>query len=150
MILFCIQVAAYQVEQGRKFIIENPQGSAIWNLSQMLKLAQMAGVSWDILHMCAYGALNPKTGELSYKPTCLMHSLDEDIMRPVFKKCSKDHSHGQLSGQACADAQVYPKALCAKLAKACLQSCTQQARTSKSIFQADEDHHFCHRLILSA
>ena len=30
MVEFCVQVAIYQLRRGRHFIMENPQGSALW------------------------------------------------------------------------------------------------------------------------
>ena len=65
------------------------------------------------------------------KPTSLLHNLDEDVMSPVFKRCSKklggvQHQHQPLEGSAPGYgsrtklAQVYPHHLCSKLIRCIL------------------------------
>jgi len=71
MLIFVAKVAMNQIAQGKYFVIENPETSAIWNLEVIAKLLQQPGVCWDTFHMCAFGARDPVNHKAWYKPTSL-------------------------------------------------------------------------------
>ena len=78
MVRICVQVALHQIKKGRKFIRENPEGSAIWKCYCMEDLFKVPGVTWGVLHQCAFGMKDP-VDKLPYKmATCLVHNLAED------------------------------------------------------------------------
>ena len=74
MVEFCIQVAIYQLRNGRHFIIENPAGSAMWWQYVFRKIIDHPQVCWGTLDMCAFGMKDPN-GYYYYKPTSLLHSF---------------------------------------------------------------------------
>ena len=62
MVELCVKVALYQISHQRYFLIENPQGSQLWNLSCILHLASFSGVTWQLLNMCAVGLKDRTSG----------------------------------------------------------------------------------------
>ena len=59
---FCSDIAHFQNELSRYFIIENPETSQIWNTHLMRNLMDMDGIQKSTIHMCAYGLKDPNTG----------------------------------------------------------------------------------------
>ena len=126
MVEFCVQVAIYQLKRGRHFIMENPQGSALWWQYVFRRIIEHPQVVWDTLDMCAYGMKDPN-GYYYYKPTSLLHSFPDGTLDPVFKRCPNktlggaSHIHQQLEGSAPGHgsrtklAQVYPYRFCSQL-----------------------------------
>ena len=45
MVKFCVQVALHQIKNGRRFIIENPETSALWHTMVMRMLLKQDGVT---------------------------------------------------------------------------------------------------------
>jgi hypothetical protein len=76
-----------QASQGRYFIIENPQGSAIWKLPVFKTLWEKIDADWGVFDMCAYGMRDPVNNLLYYKPTGFMHNLPPGILEPMFRRC---------------------------------------------------------------
>ena len=56
--------AALAVATGRFFIIENPSGSHLWDLPELVALAAMDGVHAVVLHTCAFGGERRKATTL--------------------------------------------------------------------------------------
>lgn len=80
-----------QVEIGKWFSIENPEGSYIWELKSFKRLAKKPGVFSVLLHQCAYGAPWKK-------PTIILTNC------PWLRKCLKcedvrPHEHTILEGR---------------------------------------------------
>ena len=136
MVAFCSAVAKYQIDHGKFFIIENPESSSIWYTRCFTRLLNYhRAVTWDTLHMCAFGMKDPN-GYYYYKPTSLMHNLDLKVIKPVFKRCPNlvdlkkpgdvkapppKHHHEPVEGSAKSHgsrtklAQVYPYKFCQAL-----------------------------------
>ena len=74
-------------DQRGHFIIENPASSALWYARCFQRLLSQHGVTYGTLDMCSFGMKDP-SGYYYNKPTSLLHNLDEDIMSPVFKRCT--------------------------------------------------------------
>ena len=119
---FCCCVAIFQIEHGGHFIIENPASSALWYTRCFQRLLSQRGVTYGTLDMCSFGMKDPN-GYYYNKPTSLLHKFDEDIMSPIFKRCSNkfggvQHQHQPLGGSAPGVgsgtklAQVYPNRFC--------------------------------------
>ena len=96
MVLFCVRVAMCQIERDRKFIIENPQASQMWNLPKILDLMHYEGVTWGTLDMCMYGLKHPDKNEYHRKATSLMHNFEPGQLDPMFIRCDTSHSHVTL------------------------------------------------------
>ena len=125
MVEFCVQVAIYQLRRGRHFIIENPQGSALWWQYVFRRIIEHPQGTYGNLAMCAYGMKDPN-GYYYYKPTSLLHSFPDGTLDPVFKRCPNklggaSHTHQQLEGSApghgsrTKPAQVYPYRFCSQI-----------------------------------
>ena len=156
MVEFCSAVAKYQIDHGRFFLIENPSTSSIWYTRSFTRLLNYhQAVTWDNLHMCAFGMKDPN-GYYYYKPTSLMHNLDPKVIKPVFKRCpnlkqpgdakapSPRHFHQPVEGSASGHgsrtklAQVYPYKFCQTLVDSLLLLGNPRALcTSTSLFCAD-------------
>ena len=131
MVEFCIQVAIYQLRNGRHFIIENPAGSAMWWQHVFKRIIDHPQVCWGTLDMCAFGMKDPN-GYYYYKPTSLLHSFPDGTLDPVFKRCpgknlgGASHIHQPLEGSAPGFgsrtklAQVYPYRFCSTLIRSLL------------------------------
>ena len=131
MVEFCIQVAVYQLRNGRHFIIENPAGSAMWWQHVIKRIIDHPQVCWGTLDMCAFGMKDPN-GYYYYKPTSLLHSFPDGTLDPVFKRCpgknlgGASHIHQPLEGSAPGFgsrtklAQVYPYRFCSTLIRSLL------------------------------
>ena len=156
MVEFCSAVAKYQIDHGRFFLIENPSTSSIWYTRSFTRLLNYhQAVTWDNLHMCAFGMKDPN-GYYYYKPTSLMHNLDPKVIKPVFKRCpnlkqpgdakapSPRHFHQPVEGSASGHgsrtklAQVYPYKFCQTLVDSLLLLGNPRALcTSTSLLCAD-------------
>jgi hypothetical protein len=123
MVDFCIKVAMYQVSKERFFIIENPHGSAMWNLEGMLGLSSRRNVTWQLLHMCAWGLKDPESGLPYKKGMYLMHNLPAGSISPLFRLCKGDHQHQIIEGSSPGHStrsqisEVYPWRFCRQLAR---------------------------------
>ena len=87
MIEFTFEVALYQMNRGKYFIIENPESSAIW-WTELAEQLRTKGAKFDSLHMCMYGLCDAESKLLHYKPTALVHNLDKDLMLPLLRQCN--------------------------------------------------------------
>ena len=128
---FCIQVAIYQLRNGRHFIIENPAGSAMWWQYVFRRIIDHPQVCWGTLDMCAFGMKDPN-GYYYFKPTSLLHSFPDGTLDPVFKRCpgknlgGASRIHQPLEGSAPGFgsrtklAQVYPYRFCSTLIRSLL------------------------------
>ena len=122
MVQFCIAVAWYQLQKGKWFMIENPQGSKMWDLDEMVALAKANGVSWGTLDQCQYGLQDPGNGKPYLKPTCLLHNFDPDLAQFLWRRCARTHDHQVIEGATLgknrsAHAQIYPLRLCRAIAR---------------------------------
>ena len=87
MVEFCGDVATYQYENNKFFMIENPESSQLWNTEILVKLQEMSGVHKSVVHMCAYGLKDPASGLPMKKPMTLLHNIPLNIFAPVVKRC---------------------------------------------------------------
>jgi hypothetical protein len=119
---FCADVASYQRQLHRYFIIENPETSQIWNTEPMSDIANMQGVHRSIVHMCAYGLKGPVSSMPMKKPMSFLHNIPMTMFADLIKQCRGDHEHQQIVGSARGHgsravlSQAYPWTCCQKLA----------------------------------
>ena len=110
MLQFCIQVAAYQLEHGRQFLLEQPGSASSWATHAMKWLEEQLGVFMVQFDQCAAG-LSLKPDTLSRKTTsCISNHLGL-ISSLSELRCSRDHEHLQLQGGLPSKAQAYPPGL---------------------------------------
>ena len=71
---FCADVATYQRQLGRYFIIENAESSQMWGTAPFQQIADQEGVERSTVHMCAYGLKDPVSGTAMKKPMSFLHN----------------------------------------------------------------------------
>ncbi len=110
-----VAICEKQIELGKFFSVENPEGSYLWDLPAFKRLAKRPGVTMVILDQCAYGGPYRKpTGLLSNAPWLLKGKRCED---------APAHTHTPLVGRVwsyktdqevwlTSEAAEYPAGLC--------------------------------------
>ena len=100
MVSFCADVASYQHERNKYFLIENPETSQMWNTESMTALSQMNGVRRTTIHMCAYGLVDPATGCAMKKPISLLHNIPMNVFHRLIRRCDNKHEHQRITGSS--------------------------------------------------
>ena len=110
--------------RGVPWSIENPAGSYLWQVPDMIALSQLDGVQRFELDMCRFGSPH-------MKPTALLSSQDLSSLALRCDKIERPHQNEPLVGKVLVEgkwiyktrlAQVYPPELCDKWAEAILFS----------------------------
>ena len=112
---FAISICFLQLQEGRHYVLENPQASRMWQLFHMARLWNHPRTVIATCDQCMYGLKDP-AGMYTRKSTTFACS-SELIARRLRKRCDKSHSHAQLMGSVhgqkrCAFAQVWPLPIC--------------------------------------
>ena len=86
---FCIQAALDQLSKGRFFLLENFQGSRMWQTACMLHFGSQEGVTWDTLSMCAFGMkdLASGSGNSCLKAVSPLQNFPLGTMHPILRRC---------------------------------------------------------------
>ena len=88
-----------QMESGRHFIAERPQGSDMWSMPVWRRIADI-GVARALVNQCMAGLLGPKSGLLIMKPTQSLAS-DEALVAYLHDlRCDGSRRHAQLDNPA--------------------------------------------------
>ena len=148
MATFAFEQCALAAASGRRFIIENPTNSWIWELDVAKALAGMEGVRVVLLHNCAFGGDRRKAttlltnmeeveeecgrvcGETRAKANCPYLGVPHKPWDP------KVNSKGDFAVPSKSEAQ-YPAQLCEAIAKACIRrkkAMEEQGATSMPTF----------------
>ena len=110
---FVISLYKIQLDQGRHFLHEHPQGATSWHDAQMEKLLSHVRVNTIVSDQCQYGLLTPgPNGQLmpAKKPT-KWASTSPQMLARLSARCPGDHVHQHLIGGRAADAAFYPPEL---------------------------------------
>ena len=100
MVHVCVRVAWYQIQKGRKFVIENPLTSQLWSLAELKELMQYEGASANSAALCTFGLEDAeKPGYYLQKSFRLVHNFPVDCLTPLFKHCDASHPHGKVEGR---------------------------------------------------
>ena len=116
--------AMTQMESGRHFIAEHPQGSDMWSMPVWRRIADL-GVARAIVHQCMAGLLGSKSGLPVMKPTQFLASDEMLVSHLHDLRCDGRHRHTQLDNPAGAhgdkakDAARWPPQLCHRIARGC-------------------------------
>ena len=95
---FCADVATYQRQLGRYFIIENPESSQIWGTAPFQQIADQEGVERSTVYMCTYGLKDAVSGTAMKKPMSFLHNIPMKLFSEIVKRCRGDHEHQQIIG----------------------------------------------------
>ena len=99
LVLFALTLAEIQLASGRHFLIENPVGSAAWNLEEFVSFRERSDVLEVIVDMCAFGLRGPD-GNLHKKGTRLLTSSQALVSLFQDQQCSGDHIHSWVLGDS--------------------------------------------------
>ena len=134
-IRFVVELYREQIEGGRYFLHEHPDGASSWTLKCVEELLKVEGVQRVIGDQCQFGAeaiRGASLGSPIKKPTGFMTNSTA-VAAALARRCQgtggrcsrpQGGRHQQCSGQHARDAQVYPKGLC----RAVLRGVTEQLR----------------------
>ena len=109
MLHFCVQVAEYQLRNGRYFLIEHPGGASSWSSHAMAWLLRQEGVIRFEFDQCMTGLA--VQGEPNKKMTGIVtNHLGIAALLSQYQ-CDHQHSHQPLVSGLPAKAQIYPQKL---------------------------------------
>ena len=123
LVEFCAELATYQQQRHRYFIIENPETSQMWNTEPMRDIENMTGVQNSSVHMCGYGLKDPNSGMAMKKPMSFLHNIPMELFSRVIRRCRGDHEHQRIEGASPGHgsravlSQIYPWSFCKQLAE---------------------------------
>jgi len=103
---FCGEIAMLQHNNGRYYVVEQPDGSWLFEEYPWPAVLQLPGTTKVVFDQCRVG-LRTKEGLLAKKPT--MFIANHEILLSCFQnlRCTGNHEHGQLVGGRAAAAQVW-------------------------------------------
>ena len=107
---FVISIYKKQLDAGRHFLHEHPQGASSWTDPWMLKLLRLPGVHTAVADQCMYGLVtHTASGNwvAAKKPTKFATSSVQMASR-LGTRCDKQHVHEPLLGGRAAAAALYP------------------------------------------
>ena len=113
------EIALWQLQNHRHFVIENPATSDMWALPKMTQVRQHENAVEIVCDQCMLGLRDP-AGHLTRKSTKFLAS-DIRLIQRLGKRCDKSHYHEPLAGNVngisrCKYAQVWPRRLLELLA----------------------------------
>ena len=123
------QVAWWQRNRGKIFLLEHPLGSKAWGEENVQKLKEEPDVHECIVDMCAYGM---KVGALLNKKPTRFLTNSEHLAGELQKRCDGGHSHEVLMGGKAAKAARYPPDLCAAIVRGLKKHLRAQVREGES------------------
>ena len=134
MLHFCVQVAEFQMSQGKFFGLEHPGSASSWSTHAMAWLLKQDGVIRFLFDQCALGLQVSEEG-LSRKTTGLVtNHLGVAAVLSQYQ-CSKDHPHVPLEHGLPHKARIYPD----DMVKAILTGLTFQDQQSSFAAGFDEE-----------
>ena len=95
MMLFCIQVAEYQIQQKKFFYLEQPVEASSWQLNAIEWLRDQIDVFLIFFDQCEAG-LSLAEDTLLKKPTGVLSNHAGIITRLAQFQCQGNHHHLQL------------------------------------------------------
>ena len=107
---FVIGLYKIQLDHGRHFLHEHPQGALSWQDSMMENLLRHPRVRTVVSDQCEYGLVTPDLqGNVvpAKKPT-RWATTSEQMARRLSTRCSGNHTHQHLLGGRAAAAALYP------------------------------------------
>ena len=103
------EVAVWQDERRKVFLLEHPKPSKAWDEPEMVALRQRPGVYTCVADQCAYGLC---VKDSPNKKTTQWVTNSKHKAQELQRRCSQDHPHEALTGGLAAKAGVYPPPLC--------------------------------------
>ena len=137
MLLFCIEVAEYQLFHGRFFYIEQPDGASSWNTHAMTWLRDQAGVFLIRFDQCAAG-LSVRDNLLSRTGTGVISNHGGIIAELAKLQCDHSHQHLPLQGGLPLLAQKFPPGLVQAFVNGMLSPTSLSSQTLATDFDLED------------
>ena len=119
---FAAQVARFQWERGRLFLLEHPAYASSWSTNIMKEMLSWRGVRIILADQCMMGLQVHPDGP-SRKRTGFIGNCDIILDCLKVFQCNCKHHHITLErGKLCRKAQVYPPGLCRAVARGLLET----------------------------
>ena len=119
-------VAVRQMQEGRHFIAEHPQGSDMWKLPEWVSLEQRFPVHKVDVDQCMLGLRGPRTKAPIKKPTTFWAFDARLLSRLHGFRCDGRHVHADLAAttpgkphEKSKHAARWPLPLCRRIAAGC-------------------------------
>ena len=116
---FCIELYGLQIQGGRYFIHEHPDGATSWQMPETVKLLTQRNVGIVLFDMCQFGMAAEKNGEVKpVQKSTRVASNSKEVLKRLDIRCpnkggpGEKHEHIALEGGLTKRAQVYPRAFC--------------------------------------
>ena len=110
---FVAKLYKLQLDGGRYFLHEHPQGASSWDLQCMRDITGMERVLKVTAHMCAFGLVSDRNGEqMLVKKATTFATNSPHIAHALGQQCSRDHPHAHLLAGRAGPAARYTDALC--------------------------------------
>ena len=88
-IWFCIELYQLQMEGGRYFLHEHPEGATSWKLPEIIKLAAKEGVETTVCDMCAFGmTLEDDEGTALVEKSTKFLTNSPEVCKRISKRCT--------------------------------------------------------------
>ena len=109
---FCAIVALLQIELGRYFLREQPNGTRLSEIDPWPQVHEDPAVLSITMDQCMAGCRDPVTGFYVKKSTQWLANNDE-LLRPLETyQCDRSHQHAHPTGKALESLKVYPWQIC--------------------------------------
>ena len=110
-----MEVAKWQIRQGRYFLFEHPLGATSWNEEAVRQVQELEGVLKVECDMCRFN-LRVDGEHLNKKPTGLLTN-SEEMARMLGRRCQGGHQHKPLLNGTAVKAQAYTPQFCEAVIK---------------------------------
>ena len=110
MLHFCVQVAEFQLQRGRYFLLEQPGGASSWATHALKWLLEQKGVIRFLFDQCAVG-LTVRENTVSRKTTGIATNHIGIAYILSQRQCTRDHDHLVLEQGLTSAARIFPPQL---------------------------------------
>ena len=122
---FGAELYQLQMDGGRYFLHESPEGSKSWSRTPMVMITRDGRVHKIVGDQCQYGQESFKS-DPAKKPIGWM-SKSKEVLKKLGKRCSgrgdcsrpKQGRHATASGRVAGEAAVYPFKFCRAILEGC-------------------------------
>eukprot|EP00973_Karenia_brevis_P000364 52380-Karenia_brevis.AAC.1 len=138
---FAIRICRRQLEQGRYFIFEHPQGVTSWQTNMRKQLLEETGVRIAKFDMCMFGmkTVDDKGNPAHARKRTAIMTNSIHIAREITIKgqCDGKHKHAPLIGGRAKACEVYPPRFCKSICRGMRQQLLEDQKRAKPIDVTD-------------
>ena len=117
MILLTEKVFKKQIKAGRHAVLENPDGSALWDHPVIARLKEMKEVM-EVRHDACHNGAKESSGEFYVRKRTRLLVTHESFQRVLGRLCPGEHEHLPLEGREAKRAAQCPRLFAQRLLRA--------------------------------